>query len=203
MQKKLLSMIIIVLSLFVFIGCNDTNVVTTETPTTQESTTQASTTETPTTQEPITDPIATIETIEITSSQRFYELNEDFNYQALEITVTFSNDETFLADTSNLSVRSFNTSTAGKKTASIIYEGNLLNLDYVVLEDYAFEIDMEYYEDAINLRGSMLHVALNNIITEGFVELLYGDAIWVLEESDVDPENPDNVIVVYPGQYGV
>jgi endonuclease I len=203
MQKKLLSIIIIVLSLFVFIGCNDVNVITTEVPTTQAPTTEAPTTETPTTHAPITEPVATIETIEITDYQRFYELNEDFNTDALEITVTFSNDETFIVDNSEASIRNFNSSITGQRTASIIYEGNLLNLDYIILEDYAFEIDMEYYGDAINLRGDLLKVTLNNIISEGFVELLYGDAIWVLEESDVDPNNSNNVILVYPGQYGV
>ncbi|MDA3931443.1 MAG: hypothetical protein PF513_01755, partial [Tenericutes bacterium] len=193
MQKKLLSIIIIVLSLFVFIGCNDVNVITTEVPTTQAPTTEAPTTETPTTHAPITEPVATIETIEITDYQRFYELNEDFNTDALEITVTFSNDETFIVDNSEASIRNFNSSITGQRTASIIYEGNLLNLDYIILEDYAFEIDMEYYGDAINLRGDLLKVTLNNIISEGFVELLYGDAIWVLEESDVDPNNSNNV----------
>ncbi|MFP4478555.1 MAG: endonuclease I family protein [Candidatus Izemoplasmatales bacterium] len=212
MQKKLLTMIIIVLSLFVFIGCNDTNLITTQPPTTESPSTDMPTTDTPTTETPttetttthapITEPIATIESIEITDYQVFYELNESFNYDALEITVTFSNDETYFADKSNVSIRSFNTSTPGQKTLSIIYEGALFNIDYVVLEEYAFEIDMEYYEEAINLKGDMLHVALNNIISEGFIDLFYRDAIGILEESDVDPENPDNVIVAYPGEYG-
>ncbi|QWB99931.1 endonuclease [Mycoplasmatota bacterium] len=185
MNKKVLSFIIVVLSSFVFIACNNTDVTTTEIPTTEQPTTEN-----------------TIANIEVTDYQKFYELNEDFNIASLEIKVTLANNDEFIVDHSDISIRNFNSQTPGKKVISIIYQGNLINIDYVVLEEYAFEIHMEYYEDAINLRGELLKVALNNIISEDFVDLLYGDAIWVLEESDIDPDNPDNVILVYPGQYG-
>ena len=248
MQKKLMSLIMVILSLFVFIGCNDitdesttleptteevttalpttevpttetpttevpttedptTEVPTTEVPTTEEQTTEAPTTEVPTTEEPTTEAPTTeapaeIVSVVITEQDRFYQIDETFDPSTLILTATFDDETTSIINNEDIRLRSFNTSVSGEKTAFITYESFLIEYNYIVLENYAFEIEMEYYEDAINLNGELLKIALNNIINENFVSLLYGDAIEILENSDVDPNNPNNVIVVYPGIYG-
>ena len=58
---------------------------------------------------------------------------------------------------------------------------------------------MDYYEDAINLKGTYLKTILNNIINEDFNPLLYGQARDILQESDIDPNNSSNVMLVYTG----
>ncbi|MFA5693536.1 MAG: endonuclease [Acholeplasmataceae bacterium] len=180
---------------------------TTEEPTTQEPTTEEPTTEEPTTEEPTTEEPTTEEPLEIidvyiSSQQTFYRLDETFDAEDVQIIIEYSDHTTSIVDSQDFSIRSFSTTTPGERTAFIRFGSVLLEYNYIVLEDYAFEIDMEYYQDAINLRGDLLKVTLNNIITENFIDLLYADAIWVLEESDVDPNNPNNVILVYPGIYG-
>jgi endonuclease I len=58
-------------------------------------------------------------------------------------------------------------------------------------------IDMPYYQSADGLSGETLLLALNAIINNGFNQMSYDDAKWVLEESDRDPNNPNNIILVY------
>ena len=57
--------------------------------------------------------------------------------------------------------------------------------------------DLAYYDSAEGLSGMALFNELNRIINNGFKQLSYDDAKWVLEESDRDPSNPNNVILVY------
>ncbi|MCK4552557.1 MAG: endonuclease, partial [Tenericutes bacterium] len=66
-------------------------------------------------------------------------------------------------------------------------------------DDFAIEIDLLYYEDALNQEGNSLKVTLNNIINSNFIPLLYGDARDILQESDVDPNNSSSIMLVYTG----
>jgi len=56
---------------------------------------------------------------------------------------------------------------------------------------------LPYYSSAVGLSGTQLLNELNRIINSGFKQLSYDDAKWVLEISDRDPLNPNNVIQVY------
>ncbi|MET3575410.1 endonuclease [Bhargavaea ullalensis] len=53
-----------------------------------------------------------------------------------------------------------------------------------------------YYADAEGLQGDALKDALHDIISEQYV-LSYGDVWDALKETDEDPANPDNVILLY------
>lgn len=55
----------------------------------------------------------------------------------------------------------------------------------------------DYYQGADGLYGDDLDDALTTILNEGVTTLSYDDAKWVLEESDEDPDNPENIILVY------
>ena len=55
----------------------------------------------------------------------------------------------------------------------------------------------DYYQQAEGLYGEDLDNALTTILNDGVTSLSYDDAKWVLEESDEDPENPNNIILVY------
>ncbi len=56
-----------------------------------------------------------------------------------------------------------------------------------------------YYNQTENLTGDDLKTALNNIIKD-HVEFSYFAAKTIFKLSDVDPDNPDNVILVYTGR---
>ena len=61
------------------------------------------------------------------------------------------------------------------------------------------QIPTGYYDDAEGLSGDDLKSALYNIIN-GHTELSY-DALWtVLKESDEDPDNSSNFILIYTGR---
>lgn len=56
-----------------------------------------------------------------------------------------------------------------------------------------------YYDNAESLYGEDLINALNIIINTGFDGVTYGEARTILDDSNQDPENPDNLILVYLG----
>jgi len=56
-----------------------------------------------------------------------------------------------------------------------------------------------YYDDAEGLYGSALMDALSIIVNSGFNGVTYGDARYILDETDQDPNNPNNLILVYLG----
>ncbi len=68
-------------------------------------------------------------------------------------------------------------------------EGNLADL---LDEDL-----ITYFDQAEGLYGSTLDDALTTILNDNVNHLSYDDAKWVLEESDKDPDNPNNIILVY------
>ena len=219
LSKKIISLIIIVLTAFVIVGCSDisttaastteitTNTTnsttqTTETPTTAETSTISTlqTTESPTTLISTTESVITYTALElISNSKKFYSLNETFDKTSLDLVAHLSDGSTESVSPEEISVRSFSSTTAGEKTIYVIFNRFMIEFNIYILEPYAFEIDMEYYEEAINLNGQALRVALNNILHDGFINLLYGDARYILDEADMDPNNPNNLILVYLG----
>ncbi len=56
-----------------------------------------------------------------------------------------------------------------------------------------------YYDDAEGLYGDALIGALHIIINDGFSGVTYGEARYILDETDVDPLNANNLILVYLG----
>jgi endonuclease I len=56
-----------------------------------------------------------------------------------------------------------------------------------------------YYTSASELTGNALILQLRTIIRTGFVSISYGDSRYILDDSDQDPNNPSNVILVYRG----
>jgi endonuclease I len=69
-----------------------------------------------------------------------------------------------------------------------------------VIDPVNVDINMDmiaYYDDAEGLFGDDLIDALNIILNNGFTGVTYGEARYILDESDVDPSNPNNLILVY------
>jgi endonuclease I len=56
----------------------------------------------------------------------------------------------------------------------------------------------EYYQDIDpDLSGEVLLLALRALINDGFVGVTYGEARYILAESDANPNNPDEIILFY------
>lgn len=72
---------------------------------------------------------------------------------------------------------------------------SLFQLVLILVSQLIFgQIPQGYYDSAENLSGQDLRAALHNIIDD-HIEFSYG---WdILKESDVDPNNSDNVILIY------
>lgn len=73
-------------------------------------------------------------------------------------------------------------------TEVVLTDASLLDIDYT-----------GYYDGIEGLYGEDLLLALRNIINDGFVGVSYGEARYILDETDQDPNNPNNVILVYLG----
>ncbi|MFP4078970.1 MAG: endonuclease I family protein, partial [Candidatus Izemoplasmataceae bacterium] len=58
---------------------------------------------------------------------------------------------------------------------------------------------MNYYNDAEGLYGDNLESALRTILNNGTNNAGYGEARYILDEADQDPNNPNNLIQVYTG----
>ncbi len=56
-----------------------------------------------------------------------------------------------------------------------------------------------YYDGVSGLMGTTLKSTLHTIINDGFVGVTYGDARYMLDDTDRDPNNSNNVILVYLG----
>lgn len=63
--------------------------------------------------------------------------------------------------------------------------------------DYLTLDMIPYYDDAEGLFGSSLMDALHAIVNDGFQGVTYGEARYILDDSDRDPNNANNVILVY------
>lgn len=173
---------------------------TTQTTTQEQSTTYTTLPTTSATTTELDTTLVEYTSIEITQQYtKFFRLNEAFDKNSIQLTAHKNDNTTEIIPSSLISVRGYSSTTPGEKTLFIIFDRFLIETTVYILEDFAFPIDMPYYEQAINLKGDYLKVVLNNIIHENFIPLLYGDARYILPESDVDPNNASNIMLVYTG----
>lgn len=73
---------------------------------------------------------------------------------------------------------------------------------FTVIDVVNVDINMDldsYYDDAEGLYGDALIDALNIILNTGFTGVTYNEVRDILDDSDVDPLNSNNLILVYRG----
>lgn len=71
-------------------------------------------------------------------------------------------------------------------------------LHHASLTNYFYR--SSYYGDIANLQGDALKQALNNVITKTHTKLItYGEARYTALNTDKDPLNPDNILLIYSG----
>lgn len=69
--------------------------------------------------------------------------------------------------------------------------------NFIVLSLTTSVIYTGYYEGIDGLTGVALLNELNEILNDGFSGVTYGDARYILDETDADPSDPSKVILVY------
>lgn len=76
--------------------------------------------------------------------------------------------------------------------------GNVTTLEvtYTVSDPLMMDLDA-YYDNAEGLTGEALLLALRTIINNGFDGVSYDDVRYILDETDADPDNPGNIILLY------
>ncbi len=216
-MRKIIVILSLLLISMIVVSCDNTTQTTSMTTTTETTSTSSSTTT-----EDATTTLSTLQTTTQTTTyltttdalttlvsytsidvsmqyNRFFYIGDAFDKNSIQLTAELSDGNQEVIDSDLFSIRGYDSSTPGLKTFYVIYQQFVTELSVYVLEDFAFPIEMAYYEDAINQRGAQLKVTLNTIINEGFIPLLYGDARDILQESDADPDVPGNIILVYTG----
>lgn len=177
-----------------------TTLTTTETPTTTLNTSSITTQET-TTERTTTEQTTTIITttyydnsrIEITSPGNLvYTIDESVDYTGMTVTYYDSEDNATVLSDMDFTISNVDTSTYGEKTVIITYE------EYQASFDIQVNLPT-YYMDAMNLTGTQLLTALRTIIHTGFDGVSYGEVRYILDETDRDPLNSNNLIEVYTG----
>ncbi len=96
-----------------------------------------------------------------------------------------------------------NTSIAG--TYKLIYQatdnaGNSAELRLTVTVSDVVESNpdvLAYYSSAEGLSGNTLFLELRSIIQTDMIKVSYGDARYILDEADQDPNNSNNVLTIY------
>lgn len=71
--------------------------------------------------------------------------------------------------------------------------------DITKVADASTFIDGDYYADALAAEDTQLRDAINTIISTNHIKLSYSEVWSVLTYSDQDPDNTDNVILLYKG----
>lgn len=81
--------------------------------------------------------------------------------------------------------------------------GNTATRDLIitVTAGYTSSFDANaYYASANSKTGEQLFLSLRTIIQTGMIKVSYGDARYILDESDRHPLDPDNVLTIYDRQ---
>lgn len=218
-RKFMIVVLALVLGLVAF-GCDNvsttTNPTTTPTTTTTISTTFSTstsfTTEVTTVTTTPTSVTTTVQSTDTTTTSKYlglevaditkteYNLGTTFDFDSITVLLLRSNGTSIPLGSTVYTVSGFDSSTPGEKTITVSYDVYSTSFVITILPaDTGLVITMEYYEAADGLIGQPLMLALRNIINTGFTARSYGDASYALDDSDEDPVNPNNVILVYTG----
>jgi len=226
--KKILVFILLILSVGLVVSCNlatTTNLTTN--PSSSESTSSESTTNNPTTSSSTTadfittqPPITTnttfltteattslVETttngyigIEVTEVNKIeYQYNEAFDEDSIVVILKRASGQFVVLNKSMYTVTGFDSTLEGEIEITVSYSDFMTTFYVTILPYEGFVITMPYYKSAEGLIGNPLLLELRDIINTGKVFVSYDAARYILDDSDADPNNPGNVILVYLG----
>lgn len=179
------------------VSVSDSVTVTTTTRTITTITTETATgttTVTTTTSTTVTTTETAVSLEVVLPAKLSYHLNESLDLSGMVLTYVSGESETVLSE-GEYSVDSVDLTTTGTKT--VVLRANGLSVSFEITVDNLFDITMAYYESAEGLSGQTLLLKLREIINSGFHGVTYGDARYLLDDTDADPLNPGKVILIY------
>ncbi|MBI9009569.1 MAG: endonuclease [Tenericutes bacterium] len=223
--KKLAIFLLVALMAIIVIGCDNSNTTTelqstvgiTTLQTTLEQTTVQTTTEDVTTIQTTTEDVTTQQTtttqnsayigIEVTDiTQTEYNLGEVFNSNTITVSLVRGTEERVSLNSGIYSLSGFDSSVVGEQTLTVSYVSFTTTFTVTIIDpnpdpdpNTDLVITMSYYFSAQDLDGSALFDELTSIINNGFTGVSYDAAKYALGESDKDPNNANNIILVYLG----
>jgi endonuclease I len=125
-----------------------------------------------------------------------YELGEDFDPTGLVVKLVAEDESYITLSNTQYQITGFSSSVGGEKTITVSTLG--LETTFTVTVTGSISLST-YYQSAEGLTGSALKSQLHTIINTGFVGVTYGDARYMLDDTDRDPNNSNNVILLYLG----
>lgn len=225
--KKILIFALIVLFVGVVVSCGETsttNITNTNSTeftsienSTEATTSQSSSTEVVvTTQPPITTNTTFLTTeatttlvetttngyigIEVTEVNKIeYQYNEAFDEYSIVVILKRASGQFIPLSKGMYTVSGFDSTVEGEIEITVTYTDFTTTFYVTILPYEGFVITMPYYYSAQGLTGNALFLELRDVINTGKVFVSYDDARYILDDSDADPNNPGNVILVYLG----
>jgi len=226
--KKTLIFMLLILSVGLVVSCGETtNTNLTTNPNSSTSSSSQSTTDIPTTSFSSTEDIITtqppittnttfltteatttlVETttngyigIEVTEINKIeYQYNEEFDADSIVVILRRASGQFVVLSKSMYTVTGFDSTLEGEIEITVTYSDFITTFYVTILPYEGFIIDMPYYYSAQGLTGNVLFLELRDIVNTGFIGVSYGDSRYILDESDADPNNSNNVILVYLG----
>ena len=207
--KKLIIFFSLIIIVGLTVGCY--GVVTTST-TTESITTNITTSLTTDITTQITTDLTTQVTSEITTASSIYlgievsevrkteyEFKEPFDESSITVELILTSGQRIALRSDTYEVSGFDSSIAGEKTITVTHGEYTDTFIVTVLKSTDVDITMTYYLSAEGLSGNALFLELREIINDGFSGVTYGEARYILDETDADPNNASNVILVYLG----
>jgi endonuclease I len=134
-----------------------------------------------------------IEVTEVTKTE--YENKENFDPSSITVIIKRASGSFFILNESMYTVTGFDSSVAGEIELTVTY-GEFTDTFAVTILEFT-GIYTEYYNSVQGLNGNELFLELRVIVNDGFTGVSYGDARYILDETDTDPSNQNNVILIY------
>lgn len=162
--------------------------------TTLETTTVTETTtiETTTSFETTTEYVNGARLVITSPSKTVYTVFDTLNLTGLVVTFYDADNNSTVLTAQDYTISNVDMYTYGLKQVDISYG------DYTSF--FVIEVNLPtYYLNATDKTGNLLLATLRSIINSGFHGVTYGDARYILQDSDEDPNNKDNIILIYSG----
>jgi endonuclease I len=142
-------------------------------------------------------PLPTLSLRLVAPTKTSYKQNEPIDWTGLVVSLHGIDNTVIYLIEGQFAVRGADTSTLGTKTVVISVLG--LEESFQILVESAIPTLTGYYATASGLQGNTLKATLQTIVNTGLVRKTYGDARYILNITDRDPNNIANVILVYLG----
>ena len=175
-----------------------TTVITSTTTYTTTVTTIITETTTPTTVTTTATPTTTVPTtvqvsLSVTPPEKIvYVIGEMIDIDDMQIIYTDTYGNQMGVDPRDCLIEMDALDTYGNKEVAVTY----MDIKVTFMVTYRLPV---YYQTAEDKSGDALKAALNEILNTGLTRKSYWDATWILAESDRDPNNTNNLILVYRG----